>query len=157
MSASKVVIVVLILFAVLFAVGVGAGMRSGDSGGGGLDGFPSWVENLGSAFSPRVDFAALTGDCIDKEAKAFVLEPGSSCQIALPSHEDDTQNLKMGLASGTLAAGQYKAPTSKDTLAEQKVKLEQGKQATIAVLPEGGALSLECPKQPRVVCKIEVL
>ena len=159
MSASKIAIIVLILFAILFVVGVVAGTGNGDPSAA-LDDFPpSWLDGIGNAFSPKVDFAAITGSCIDQQAKAFVLKPGTDCKIALPAHSDDSQNLKMALTGGTKVTGQYKAPKSQETHAEQKVELQTGKrtEVTVAVLPEGGTLSLKCPKTETTACKIEVL
>lgn len=158
MSASKIAIIVLILFAVLFVVGVVAGTRGGDSSAAFDDFPPSWLDGIGNAFSPKVDFAAITGSCIDQQAKAFVVKPNSNCRIALPAHSDDSQNLKMALIAGSRITGQYKAPQSQETLAEQKVELGTGKrtEVTVAVLPEGGTLSLKCPKTESTPCRIEV-
>ena len=157
MTGPKVVVIVLVVLAVLFFVGLGLGQRGEGSGPANVD----WLETLSGALTPRLDFDALEGSCIDRAAKAFNLERQLTCQVSIPSASRGTRRLSLTLTEGQRVEARYKAPPKHekiddgDETADQVVSLEPGKSLAVVILKEGGSLSLTCDAPEKVRCRLE--
>jgi len=155
MSGPKIVLLVLIVLALLFLGGVGLGSRGGSDPGS-----LGWVEGLGSALTPRLDFTKLQGPCLDRQANSFVIPPGSPCKISIPSFTRGTRKMALRLTGGVRVDGQYVAPPGhekidpKDESGEQSVTLEGAKEVSLVILKEGGSLSLVCQNQQKAPCHV---
>ena len=157
MSGPKVAVIILVAIAVLFFVGLGLGMRGEGSGPANLD----WVETISGALTPRLDFDALQGTCVDPAAKVFTVERKASCVVSIPSASGGTRRVALTLTEGGRVEGRYQAPPEHekidegDETANQVVSLEPGKSLAVVILKEGGSLSLTCDAPEKARCRIE--
>ena len=158
MTGPKVVVIVLVVLAVLFFVGLGLGQRGEGSGPANVD----WIETLSGALTPRLDFDALQGSCIDRAARAFALDRKSTCQVSIPTAARGTRRVALTLTEGQRVEARYKAPPEHekiddgDETADQVVSLEPGKRLAVVILKEGGALGLTCNAPEKSRCRVEV-
>jgi hypothetical protein len=158
MNGTKIVLIVLVLFAVLFFTGLGLGLRGEGSDLVNVD----WIETLSGALTPRLDFDALQGPCLDRSAKAFALDRQASCQISIPSASRGTRRVTFSLTEGRRVAIRYQAPSphekidDNDETANQVVSLEPATNLAVVILKEGGTLALTCDAAENARCRIAV-
>jgi hypothetical protein len=155
-TGTKVVLVVLVAFAVLFYTGIGLGLMGEGSGPAKTD----WIATISGALTPRLDFNALQGSCIDRSARAFTLERKAACQVSIPSASRGTRRITLSLTEGERVEGRYRAPAQHekidedDETADQVVSLEPGKSLAVVILKEGGSLSLTCDAPEKARCRV---
>jgi hypothetical protein len=158
MTGPRIVVIVLVLFAVLFFTGLGLGMRGEGTGLADID----WIETLSGALTPRLDFDALQGPCVDRAAQALTLERQAACEVSIPSVSRGTRRMALTLRQGQRVEVRYQAPPAhekiddSDEMANQVVSLESGRDLAVAILKEGGSLTLTCDAPDQTRCQVDL-
>jgi hypothetical protein len=153
MTASKVFIIVLILIAVLFVAGIGIGFHQNDSQPDPHNfTAPNWTNMLSDWLSPSLDLTTLTpvtGSCIQPAQKMFMLSPGTSCVLRVPSVKQNYRKLKLHLITGGSATLSYASPPGTDgDLSKQQLTWPGKDPQSLLALAAGGKLTLTCGSAP---------
>lgn len=149
MSASRLFLITLVIFALLFAAAVGIGARQNDYQPEARSvSPPNWTSALSDWFSPKLSLSTLQivqGTCLRAAQSEFVVGPGSSCTLQVPSSGQQYRRAKLHLAGGVSVTVAYNASANQDPNLSKQQLIWPGKDPQSLVALSGvGTLTISC-------------